>query len=70
MDDLQSFRQLGSRTPGIPDGWTPGVEVTTGPLGRGIGNAVGMALAAKMAAARFNGADFAPVDRARVRHLR
>jgi transketolase len=63
MDDLQSFRQLGSRTPGHPEyGWTPGVEVTTGPLGQGIGNAVGMALAAKMAAARFNGADFAPVD--------
>ncbi|MCC6650439.1 MAG: transketolase [Candidatus Eisenbacteria bacterium] len=63
MEDLQSFRQLGSRTPGHPEyGWTPGVEVTTGPLGQGIGNAVGMALAARMGAARFNTSGFAPVD--------
>jgi len=62
MEDLQSFRQLGSRTPGHPEfGVTPGVETTTGPLGQGIGNAVGMALAAKMAAARFNTPDFSPV---------
>ena len=62
MDDLKSFRQLGSRTPGHPEhGMTPGVETTTGPLGQGIGNAVGMALAGKMAAARFNTPDFSPV---------
>jgi transketolase len=63
MEDLQSFRQLGSRTPGHPEfGHTPGVETTTGPLGQGIGNAVGMALAAKMAAARFNTPEFSPVE--------
>jgi transketolase len=62
MADLQQFRQLGSRTPGHPEyGVTPGVETTTGPLGQGLGNAVGMALAAKMAAARFNAPDFSPV---------
>jgi len=62
MSELQRFRQLGSKTPGHPEhGLTPGIETTTGPLGQGIGNAVGMALAAKMAAARFNGADFSPV---------
>ena len=62
MEDLQAFRQLGSRTPGHPEfGHTPGVETTTGPLGQGIGNAVGMALAAKMAAARFNTPAFSPV---------
>ena len=55
MEDLQSFRQLHSRTPGHPEFWlTPGVETTTGPLGQGIGNAVGMSLAQKMLAARFN----------------
>ena len=62
MADLQSFRQLGSRTPGHPEyGLTPGVETTTGPLGQGLGNAAGMALAAKMAAARFDAPGFAPV---------
>ena len=56
MDELQRFRQLGSRTPGHPEhGVTPGVETTTGPLGQGFGNGVGMALAARMLAARFNG---------------
>ena len=61
MQDLQSFRQLGSRTPGHPEyGHTPGVETTTGPLGQGLGNAVGMALASKMAATRFNTPDFSP----------
>jgi transketolase len=62
MDDLQHFRQLGSNTPGHPEhGMTPGVETTTGPLGQGIGNAVGMALAGRMAAARFNTPAFAPI---------
>jgi transketolase len=62
MAELQRFRQLGSRTPGHPEhGLTPGVETTTGPLGQGLGNAVGMALAARMAAARFNAPDFSPV---------
>ena len=55
MDDLKSFRQWGSRTPGHPEyGHTSGVETTTGPLGQGCGNAVGMALAEAMLAARFN----------------
>jgi transketolase len=63
MEDLQSFRQLHSRTPGHPEaGHTPGVETTTGPLGQGICNAVGMALAGRMAAARFNTPEFSPVD--------
>jgi transketolase len=62
LDDLKNFRQLGSRTPGHPEyGMTPGVETTTGPLGQGLGNAVGMALAAKMAAARFDTPGFSPV---------
>jgi transketolase len=55
MDDLKSFRQLHSKTPGHPEyGYTPGVETTTGPLGQGITNAVGMALAEKTLAAQFN----------------
>jgi transketolase len=53
LDDLKQFRQWGSRTPGHPEvHHTPGVETTTGPLGQGVGNAVGMALASKMMAAR------------------
>lgn len=55
MSELAQFRQLHSKTPGHPElGYTPGVETTTGPLGQGISNAVGMALAEKMLAAQFN----------------
>ncbi|MEH0021328.1 MAG: transketolase [Desulfobacter sp.] len=55
LDDLKAFRQWGSRTPGHPEyGDTPGVETTTGPLGQGIANAVGMAIAERHVAARFN----------------
>lgn len=64
-DDLRNFRKLGSRTPGHPEfGETPGVESTTGPLGQGVGNAVGMAMAAKMAAARYNTKDHPIFDHA------
>lgn len=59
LDDLRAFRQLGSRTPGHPEHHdTPGVETTTGPLGQGFANGVGMALAARMEAARFENPDF------------
>ncbi len=55
LDDIRAFRQLHSKTPGHPEYFeTPGVECTTGPLGQGVGNAVGVAMAAKMAAAHFN----------------
>jgi len=55
LDELKRFRQLGSRTPGHPEhGHTAGVETTTGPLGQGLGNAVGMAMAERLLAARFN----------------
>jgi transketolase len=55
IDDLKAFRQMHSKTPGHPEvGYTPGVETTTGPLGQGITNAVGMALAEKLLATEFN----------------
>jgi len=55
LEELKNFRQLHSKTPGHPEFHeTPGVEATTGPLGQGVGNAVGMAVASKMAEARFN----------------
>src|SRR5215510_5675220 len=57
LDELRRFRQLHSRTPGHPEfGCAPGIETTTGPLGQGVGNAVGLALAAKMNAARYGDA--------------
>jgi transketolase len=63
LDELKNFRQWGSRTPGHPEyGLTPGVETTTGPLGQGISNAVGMAMAEAHLAARFNRPDHAVVD--------
>jgi transketolase len=63
LDELKRFRQLDSRTPGHPEvGHTPGVETTTGPLGQGITNAVGMALAEKLLAAEFNRPGHAIVD--------
>jgi transketolase len=63
LAQLQRFRQLHSRTPGHPEtGVTPGVETTTGPLGQGLANAVGMALAEKLLAERFNRPEFDIVD--------
>jgi len=63
LDDLKHFRQLGSRTPGHPENHrTAGVETTTGPLGQGFGNGVGMAIAAKHLAARFERDGFALFD--------
>ena len=62
LQELERFRRLGSKTPGHPEhGLTPGVETTTGPLGQGFGNGVGMAVAGRMLAARFNTPAFAPV---------
>jgi transketolase len=62
-DELMRFRQMHSRTPGHPErGMTPGVETTTGPLGQGLANAVGMALAERLLAARFNRPGHAIVD--------
>jgi len=63
IDDLKQFRQLHSKTPGHPEvDYTPGVETTTGPLGQGIANGVGMALAQKILAATFNRPEFPIID--------
>ncbi|MEI8259647.1 MAG: transketolase, partial [Deltaproteobacteria bacterium] len=63
LDDLKNFRQWGSRTPGHPEvGHTAGVETTTGPLGQGVGNAIGMAVAESALAATFNRPGHAVVD--------
>ncbi len=63
LDELKGFRQWGSMTPGHPEyGFTPGIEITTGPLGQGFANGVGMAMGAAHLAAKFNQADFPIID--------
>jgi transketolase len=62
LEELKHFRQLGSHTPGHPEiGIAPGIETTTGPLGQGFGNGVGMAVVSRMLAARFGGDAFSPI---------
>lgn len=63
VDDLRSFRQFGSRTPGHPErGETPGIDMSTGPLGQGVANGVGFAIAERMLAARYNRPDHTVID--------
>src|SRR5882724_9013626 len=63
LDEIKNFRQWGSKTPGHPEyGMTPGVEITTGPLGQGFANGVGMAMGAAHLASRFNKPDFSLID--------